>query len=110
MFADTLKQLRESRGLTQRDLANQLQISKSAISMYENGEREPSFETLEAIADYFNVDMNMLIGNSKEDEIAKLRDELRTRPEMKILFDIARGASREDIEKAVKIIEALKGE
>lgn len=32
--------------------------------MYENGEREPDFETLEAIADFFNVDMDYLIGRS----------------------------------------------
>lgn len=39
-----------------------LGISKSTISMYENGNREPNFETLECIADYFNVDMNFLLG------------------------------------------------
>ncbi len=39
-------------------------ISKSAISMYENGNREPDFETLEAIADFFNVDINLLIRRS----------------------------------------------
>ncbi|MBR7112969.1 MAG: helix-turn-helix domain-containing protein, partial [Firmicutes bacterium] len=52
-----LKNLRKSLNLTQQDLATSLGIAKSTISMYENGWREPDFETIEAIADYFNVDM-----------------------------------------------------
>lgn len=61
-FKNVFKQLRLSAGLTQDELSNALNLSKSTISMYENGNREPDFETLECIADYFNVDMNTLIG------------------------------------------------
>ena len=64
-FSDILKTLRKQDNLTQRELAQKLGISLSAISMYECGNREPDFETLEAIADYFNVNMNFLLG--KED-------------------------------------------
>lgn len=60
-FKDMLKFLREERGLSQDELARLTQLSKSTISMYENGNREPKFETLEAIADFFNVDMNTLL-------------------------------------------------
>lgn len=60
-FKDMLKYLREQRGLSQDELARLTQLSKSTISMYENGNREPKFETLEAIADFFNVDMNTLL-------------------------------------------------
>ena len=60
-FKDMLKLLREERGLSQDELARLTQLSKSTISMYENGNREPKFETLEAIADFFNVDMNTLL-------------------------------------------------
>ena len=52
-----IKYLRKLDGVTQQQLAAALRISKSSISMYENGQREPDFETLEALADYFNVDM-----------------------------------------------------
>ena len=48
--------------MTQDTLAKRLGISRSAIGMYESGEREPDFETLEAIADTFRVDMNTLHG------------------------------------------------
>ena len=60
-FNDMLKSLREERGLSQDELARLTQLSKSTISMYENGNREPKFETLEVIADFFNVDMNTLL-------------------------------------------------
>ncbi len=64
-FKDELRRLRKQDGLTQADLAIRLGIAKSTISMYECGNREPDFETLEAIADYFNVDMNRLTGIEK---------------------------------------------
>lgn len=61
-FSVILRQLRKDAQLTQPELARRLGISRSAVSMYELGSREPGFETLEAIADAFNVDMNTLIG------------------------------------------------
>ena len=63
MFKDRLRTLRKSRNLTQNKLADDLKISKSTISMYENGNREPDFETLEVIADYFNVSLGSLISS-----------------------------------------------
>jgi repressor LexA len=61
-FALNIRALREREGLTQEQLALALGVSKSAISMYEQGNRQPDFETLEAFADFFNVDMNALLG------------------------------------------------
>lgn len=61
-FSNRLRDLRREKKMTQDELAKVLGISKSAVSMYENGNREPDFETLEAIADFFNVDMNYLLG------------------------------------------------
>lgn len=63
-FSDVLKDLRYKKGWSQQRLADELQISKSSVNMYERGEREPSFETLEHIADIFNVDLDYLIGRS----------------------------------------------
>ena len=63
-FPFVLKQLRKSAKMTQPELAQKLGISRSAISMYELGSREPDFETMEAIADLFNVDMNALMGKA----------------------------------------------
>ncbi len=61
-----LRELRNSRKLSQQELADKLGISKSSVNMYERGEREPGLDTLEAIADYFNVDMDYLTGKTAE--------------------------------------------
>ena len=61
-FKTRLKQLRTARHLTQVELAKRLDVSPAAISMYENGQREPNFETEELIADFFNVDLDYLRG------------------------------------------------
>ena len=64
-FSERLRQLRTECGISQQALANSLgDISKSSINMYERGEREPGLEMLEAIADFFNVDMDFLLGKS----------------------------------------------
>ena len=60
-FAKRLKELRLARGLSQEQLAKELNLVKSSISMYEQGKRKPSFEVLEAIADFFNVNLDTLI-------------------------------------------------
>ena len=63
-FASVMKRLRIERGITQEQLAAMLKVSRSTIGMYETGSREPDFETSEAIADIFNVDMDYLMGRS----------------------------------------------
>lgn len=54
-FGIRLQSLRKQDGINQTTLAKALGVSRSAVGMWETGEREPDFETLEAIADYFNV-------------------------------------------------------
>lgn len=61
-FASNLSYFRKRDGLSQQKLADALGISRSALANYEQGRREPDFETEEKIADYFNVDINTLRG------------------------------------------------
>ena len=63
-FYKVFKSLRQERGYSQAYLSDVLDISRSAISMYENGNREPDFETLEKIADFFQVDADYLLAVS----------------------------------------------
>ena len=63
-FSERLKSLRSEKGWSQQRLADEVKISKSSVNMYERGEREPSFETMEAFADIFNVDMDYLYGRT----------------------------------------------
>lgn len=61
-FGQRLKSLRNKRGISQNELSKHIGVSKSSVNMYERDEREPGFETLEAIADFFNVNMDYLLG------------------------------------------------
>lgn len=61
-FSDMLTYLRKQRNLSQQEFADQVGLTRSAVSMYETGRREPDFETLEMIADFFNVNMATLLG------------------------------------------------
>ena len=61
-FAARLKQLRDEADLNQTELGKIVGVSRSTISMYEAGEREPAFEIEEALADFFNVPIDYLRG------------------------------------------------
>lgn len=65
-FYKVLKSLRTANGMTQDELAQVLKISRSTVGMYEKGDREPDYETLESIADYFNVDIDYLLGRTNK--------------------------------------------
>ena len=60
----TLKRLREEKEMTQAELGKALEISPSAIGMYEQGRRTPDIPTLKKIASYFNVSLDYLLGNA----------------------------------------------
>jgi len=60
-----LKLLRENKKITQAELSTILKISPSTIGMYEQGRREPDSSTLKKIANYFNVSIDYLLGNSE---------------------------------------------
>jgi transcriptional regulator with XRE-family HTH domain len=65
-FAERLTHLRERKGLTQEDLAKRLNISRSALSLWEIGKREPNFETATKIADFFGVSVDYLLGRTDD--------------------------------------------
>lgn len=63
MFAEKLKELRKQKpGLTQAMLAKQLGIAKTTYSSYEQGKRQPDYDMLLKIANYFDVTTDYLLG------------------------------------------------
>ena len=56
-----LKLIRKEKGLNQQKVAMDLNISREALSHYENGKREPSLSMLVKMSDYFNVSIDYLI-------------------------------------------------
>ena len=65
-FKDRLKELRKTKGLSQVALAERLGLSKSTIGAYETGDITPSVDALNTIADFFNVDMDYLLGKEEQ--------------------------------------------
>lgn len=61
-----LKALREEKGISQQKLAIDLNVSQASISKYENGTAEPDISMLFAMADYFHVSIDYLVGKTKQ--------------------------------------------
>ena len=64
-----LRELREARHLSQVRLAMELNLSQNSISWYENREREAGYETLVAMADYFQVSLDYLLGRTDQPDM-----------------------------------------
>lgn len=61
-FSKRLSMLRKSKGITQQELAEYLNFGYTAISNYESGRNESSFDTLIKIAEFFDVSLEFLLG------------------------------------------------
>ena len=79
---DRIIELRLAKGLTQSELAKELKLSPSSIGMYEQGRRKPSYPLLEKISDYFNVDMDFLMGKSDIKNKYRLENNNKTSSEI----------------------------
>lgn len=64
-FGNNLKDLRETRNVTQGQLAEYLQVSRPTIAGYETKSRQPDFEKLEKLANYFHVSIDYLVSGSE---------------------------------------------
>ena len=63
-FCERIRQLRGERKLTQKQIAEALNIGYRAYQCYELKQRYPDFQGLIAIADYFDVSLDYLVGRS----------------------------------------------
>jgi transcriptional regulator with XRE-family HTH domain len=100
LFRFRLKELREENNISRSDLAEILGVSTQTIANYENGHREPNFDILLKIADYFNVTVDYLIGRSNyrtvEEQITK-----RNKFERFVIENLPSAVWDEKIEKEV---------
>lgn len=69
-----IKTLRKERKLSQESLSHMIGISKASVTMYELGERKPKYEIIEKFAEYFNVDIDYLLGKS-DNTVTSLKTE-----------------------------------
>ncbi|WP_273751453.1 helix-turn-helix domain-containing protein [Leuconostoc mesenteroides] len=59
-----LRELRKERGLTQKELGSEVKVPSTTLARYEVGMRSPVLPYLIALADYFNVSIDYLVGRS----------------------------------------------
>ena len=107
-----IKEIRKKCGLTQKELGERVGVSEAAISQYESGKRRPDYEIVLRMADYFGCSVDYLLGNdsppSTDPELDQLLEQLKNRPECRMLFKLAADATADDVRQAVRIIEAIR--
>jgi transcriptional regulator with XRE-family HTH domain len=94
-----IKELRKRTGLSQDQLAEHVGIEAKYLSRIEVGKRQPSFETLENIADSLHVEMKELFDFSHLDKEATSK---------KGIENVLEGASNEELRLVYKLIEAVR--
>lgn len=113
-FAENLRRLLDDRGMKAVELARKADLSESIISEYLSGKKEPRGRQSVAIAKALDVPMDTLWGTEFQEqaeaeyELNAYLEELRTRPEMCMLFKTFKGATKEEVEQVVKMIEQFK--
>lgn len=113
MFYDNFKKLCDERNEKPYSLMRKLEVkSPHVIEQWKKGSI-PHASLLQKIADYFGVTIDYLINgeniqHSEDPELDEYLEELRSRSEMRMLFKLAKGATKEDVEQAVRIIEAIR--
>lgn len=82
MFSQRLKELRNSKCLTQAELAGLLGISSSAVGMYEQGRREPDIALINKICELFSVTSDYLLGMTDQNvsvDVGQIIGDLKAR-------------------------------
>lgn len=114
IFAKNLNYYMTTNNKTQSDLVTDLNLTASTVSDWANGKKYPRVDKMQLLADYFGILKSDL---TEEHETSKMTDdielqeyleELKNRSELRMLFSLTKGATKENVEKAVRIIEALK--
>lgn len=74
-FADRLKAMRADKGITQVQLAAELGVSKGTVAMWETGKREPSFDTVCTLSDFFDRRIDYILGQTEDKSSPKMTKE-----------------------------------
>ena len=111
MFNIRLKELRNQKNMTQDELGKVLNVSGKTIGTWERDSRQPNIETINALANYFNVSTDYLLGR-KEDSKTKNDDKQvdltgigQKEDEEKIFSYEGKEIPRQDLELIRRILE-----
>ena len=113
-FSVNLKLLRQARGMTQSELAKELNVSGGLIGFYETGDRRPSYEQLDRIAAFFDVGLDELMGrDTSEGDMAAAKSRqtavmLEENSELSDLIETAKELSKDDLVILTQLAKRLK--
>lgn len=115
---ERLDALCKEKGIKGGRMCTDLNISKSLMTDLKSGRKKGiNAETAQKIASYFDVTVGYLLGEEEQkekplingdEELTEYLEILKTRPEMRMLFQISKDATKEDVEAAVRVIEAIR--
>ena len=88
MYYKRIRDLREDKDLTQKQLAEKLEVSPSIVSGYETGDRTPSLENLLALAKLYNCSTDYLLGMNAEEPSIAIDTEGLTIQQITVLQDL----------------------
>lgn len=107
-----IKQLRQQKNLSQKEFGKIFSVAESTIGMYERGERKPDYDMLLAIATYFGVTTDYLLGNSDSAEQPNSDDEeferFKNNPELERWYKELPENDEEDLEALRAMWEIIK--
>lgn len=118
MFYDTFLYLCNQNNISPSAAALDMGFQKSVVTRWKGG-TIPRDANLQKVADYFGVSVDYLLNGetkkspavkTEDDELSEYLEELKNREEMRMLFSLAKNATKEDVQRAVAIIEALRGQ
>lgn len=114
---ETIEGLCKSRGINITVMCKEAGVSRGNLTDLKKGRQSGlSAINLDRIASYFGVSVSYLLGTEQkekllingDEELTEFLEQLRTRPECRMLFSVTKDATKADVEKAVAIIEALR--
>ena len=102
-FNEKLYAIRKSRGLSQEELGQELQVSRQTVSKWESGQSYPDFQRLVLLSDYFDMTLDELVRGL---DVQDVRDMDRTDERVASLYlDVETG--KDTVRKAWKVFCAI---
>ncbi|MCL5058769.1 MAG: helix-turn-helix transcriptional regulator [Actinobacteria bacterium] len=124
-FSKRLKDLRKKKNISQEELGNSINLSKSTISLYESGKRQPDYGTLKEIAVFFDCSIDYLLGKTEiqdppetiidnalqdDPELMEFWLEMKKREDLQLLFKQVKPMTPEGVKKVIRVIKAMEEE
>lgn len=113
-FSSRLKELREEKGMSQRELARALRFASSTLAMWESDARMPDAATLDKLSNYFGVTVDYLLGRTDRrqtppaDPIDAEFEALMNDPEARVILRATKGLPRHAKKSVIDYIEFMR--